>query len=319
MAGFVGGGHWGVKLAAAVLVAMCAATTGANECLTLDRVDELVGEFAAGKGLNATYAQPVRRSPCWHGRSGKKECLPGMLIIGTPKSGTTDLAARLKLHPLLTSSRTKEPHFWARCGKYSTSKTFRCPRVRVNDTTCSNWPALAKHSLRDRFNHYLKEWDAAAVYRSGAIAFEASASTFWDGLYQAGTDTPTPALLRKAYGTFAHKLKLIVLVREPVARAWSDFKYFQGRKKRHDLKVAHGKPRAFFHDAVVASVASCNACFKERGVLACITDKAIHQAVRDSGRMTLGIYEPYLNVWSRYFGRVRVVYQRISRVLLALL
>ena len=113
----------------------------------------------------------------------------------------------------------------------------------------------------------------------------------------------TPALLQKVYGNFSHKLKLIVLVREPISRAWSDYKYFcskHAHKTKHLQTTAGAKhtnssdPR-LFHDAVVALIAKYKQCFKDRTELECVLDKNLQKDGK-TGRMGIGIYEPLYKV-----------------------
>ena len=42
------------------------------------------------------------------------QCLPGLMLLGVSKSGTTDFFDRLSLHPKIFPSGHKEPHFWTR-------------------------------------------------------------------------------------------------------------------------------------------------------------------------------------------------------------
>jgi len=48
------------------------------------------------------------------GRLYRTRCLPYFYIIGQPKCGTTDLYDRLRLHPDVRFSISKEPHWWTR-------------------------------------------------------------------------------------------------------------------------------------------------------------------------------------------------------------
>ena len=53
------------------------------------------------------------KNPCWN-ENGKFYCLPYFFLAGFPKCGTTDLYAKLKWHPEITSSCGKELHWWTR-------------------------------------------------------------------------------------------------------------------------------------------------------------------------------------------------------------
>lgn len=65
--------------------------------------------------------EPTYRNPCWRcalpdakggASAGRLCCLPAVHVLGVSKCGTTDLYARLALHPLVLATANKGPHFW---------------------------------------------------------------------------------------------------------------------------------------------------------------------------------------------------------------
>ena len=54
-----------------------------NAGVTLDRVGELVGPL---------MREDVPLSHCWEDADRRLRCLPGLFVLGAPKSGTTDLS-----------------------------------------------------------------------------------------------------------------------------------------------------------------------------------------------------------------------------------
>lgn len=48
------------------------------------------------------------------GKLYRMRCLPYFYIVGQPKCGTTDLHDRLRLHPHVKFTISKEPHWWTR-------------------------------------------------------------------------------------------------------------------------------------------------------------------------------------------------------------
>jgi hypothetical protein len=222
-------------------------------------------------------------------------------VIGLPKCGTTDFAAKIGRHPLLSMSRKKEPHFWTRCN-------------RKRQCALPDQPSTAE--MTASFEHYLNEWNADRILASGAIAYEASASTFWEFHPYAthGVTLSIAELIRAAYGTFAKQLKLVVLFREPTSRAWSDYTYFSARhtKKQAEQRETVGasnrkqnpplsRPNQnTFHQGVVEAIAAYNACFRNRTEIDCATDSSLRNT-RD-GRLGIGLYEPVLREWAKVFG-----------------
>ncbi len=66
------------------------------------------------------------------GHAWRLRCLPYFLILGQPKSGTTDLYRKILLHPDVTSSAMKEPHWWTR-RRYLPCKTnLQCSCCGIN-------------------------------------------------------------------------------------------------------------------------------------------------------------------------------------------
>ena len=71
-----------MECAAALVLAVLLTAAAADDGLTLEHVDKLVGPFIGRPPL----------SPCWEDATTHElRCLPRMFILGSPKSGTTDL------------------------------------------------------------------------------------------------------------------------------------------------------------------------------------------------------------------------------------
>lgn len=73
------------------------------------------------------------------GKMYRMRCLPYFYIIGQPKCGTTDLYARLKLHPEVLFSTIKEPHWWTR-RRFGECENclFQCKSYTVFLCVCSS-------------------------------------------------------------------------------------------------------------------------------------------------------------------------------------
>jgi hypothetical protein len=269
-----------------------------------------------------------QRTPCWWDeKMNRTWCLPAMMIIGAPKSGTTDIAQRLRVHPMLEMSRNKEPHWWTRCSrgeKYKPGKSGH---------------SCIKGQVIRSFHNYLNHWDADKGVQTGGIAFEASASTYWE-IYPKGLDgtSPTesvPERIHAAYKHHAKRLKLVVIMRDPVDRTWSDYNYFAVRlrikekkfrinKMKHEIKKTEGYteldlddatlekkvvykwPRphaAHFHKNAKEAIRFLRACFKVHTEVECFMELQEDKALfRDSGRIGLSLYESLLRRWRELFG-----------------
>ena len=140
------------------------------------------------------YPRLGTRAPCWAIRNASR-CLPSFLLVGTMKAGTTALASYLQLHEDVYMSTKKEPNFFnPTCGR-------RCP--------------AGGHANNLRFYFSLfpsldPTADGPAALR--AATFEATASYLFSS-YR------TPAALQR----WLPDAKLLVLIRDPVERAYSQY------------------------------------------------------------------------------------------------
>jgi len=125
------------------------------------------------------------RNPCFVHRSNRTVCLPYFIVIGAFKSGTTTLWHLLNQHDNLHLPKQKELRFF--CQPRNSQPT---PEILLN--YASNFPAIA--------NSRLLTGEASPTY----LFF-----------------SHVPALVR----ALLPKVKLVALLREPVARAWSAFAF----------------------------------------------------------------------------------------------
>ena len=131
--------------------------------------------------------------------------VPTFLVVGAGRSGTTGLVEGLRGHPDVFVTTPKEPDYFAYAGKHL---AFRGP----GDDLAVNRPAVTDRG------------DYLALYPSGSahVALgEASVSTLYHH------ERSIPEIQR-----LAPEARIVVLLREPVARAASAFDYLsvQGRE-----------------------------------------------------------------------------------------
>lgn len=124
--------------------------------------------------------------------------LPGALIIGSQKSGTTTLFQYLQEHPAISPSLRKEPHFFD----------------------------FDKHFHRG-IRFYRSNFAPAQASRPGAFGVDATPATIWDPL--------APVRLQR----FLPEAKLIAILREPAARAYSQYRgNLQRQREKLDFREA---------------------------------------------------------------------------------
>lgn len=179
------------------------------------------------------------------------------MLIGTPKSGTTDLFSRIAMHPEVAQSHVKEPHWWTR--RDATSKHF-----------AGYLRTLSKgRKARTR------------VKSSNKLVLEGSASTFWDrGEYGRPTKSLVhmlvPEVLRRILGA---RTKFVVLLRDPVDRLYSAYNHFRHvqlnteLKKNASRRCVHAgctEPTPMeFHMIATQAVSTFNTCLTRYTMVEC--------------------------------------------------
>ncbi len=127
---------------------------------------------------------------------------PNFLVVGAARSGTTGLVEGLRSHPRVFVTDPKEPHFFA---LHETGAHFTAPGDQHTINRVAVTERQAYLDLYPQVHDYLALGDA-------------SVST----LYYA--ETAVPAVLE-----MNPEMKLVVMLREPVARAFSSHQYMRAR------------------------------------------------------------------------------------------
>ncbi|ELT90468.1 hypothetical protein CAPTEDRAFT_222727 [Capitella teleta] len=223
---------------------------------------------------------PTFKNPCWRDNSTRLRCLPYFYIAGQPKCGTTDLFHSLVLHPQIVMPVAKEPHWWAR-GRFGVK------------------------SLQS-FKSYVKMFaplvtELVSGHRTDLVTGEASASTLWDNRVwkhfpeNQGLSEPR-MLIAQHLHHFQPQAKIIVIIRNPVDRTFSDYLYFgKGGEGVDD-----------FHRKVQLGIDHFNDCVNNHTEDACV-----YLCVNHS-RLSLGLYVFFLEHWMREFPRNQIFVVRLE-------
>ncbi|XP_056627647.1 carbohydrate sulfotransferase 15-like isoform X2 [Triplophysa dalaica] len=210
--------------------------------------------------------QRLRRTFTKHLRVGdggelyRFRCLPYFYIIGQPKCGTTDVFNRLRLHPDVRLASLKEPHWWSR------------KRYGIMGSAGG---VHTHYGLQD----YLDLFDLAAAdiqdSSSHIITGEGSASTMWDNnawfhLHDNSTEAEPPLLNQDFIHGLQPDARLIVILRDPVERLYSDYLYFGVSDKSSDD----------FHVKVSESVMMFNGCVQHSSLRSCVYNRTLYNAMR---------------------------------------
>ncbi|CAL8304324.1 unnamed protein product [Lota lota] len=239
----------------------------------------------------------------WDGKMYRTRCLPYFYIIGQPKCGTTDLYDRLRLHPDVRFSISKEPHWWTR-------KRFGI--VRLKDGVHDRFPVEDYLDLFDLSAFQIQDQLSANASRARDLPYpqrhiiigEASASTMWDNkawMYYSDNTTEEPPYLNQ---DFIHALqpdaRLIVIFRDPVERLYSDYLYFGGTNKSAED----------FHEKVSESLQLFDGCVAMTTIRSCVYNSTLNNGMPI--RMPVGLYVVFLLDWLTIFRRDQLLVLRLE-------
>lgn len=236
-----------------------------------------------------------------HGKHFRLRCLPHFYIIGQPKCGTTDLYDRLRLHPEVKFAAIKEPHWWTR-------KRFGI--VRLRDGLRDRYPVEDYLDLFDLAAHQIHQGLQAASAEDQSkmnkiTIGEASASTMWDNnawtfFYDNSTDGEPPFLTQDFIHAFQPEAKLIVMLRDPVERLYSDYLYFASSNKSADD----------FHEKVTEALQLFESCMLDYSLRACVYNNTLNNAM--PVRLQVGLYAVYLLDWLTVFNKEQFLILRLE-------
>ncbi|KAK2142572.1 hypothetical protein LSH36_939g00037 [Paralvinella palmiformis] len=243
------------------------------------------------KLFNATFL-----NPCWYdppeGAARKLHCLPYFFLAGFPKCATTDLYYKMALHPQIRLAAKKEPHWWTR---------KRLPDLNSTMESGSLMSLEKYEELFDRGANCMEK--ISKLHLPGQVRLitgDASASTLWDNRYW--RLSPEDTKLNKSGLTLAEiiqhylpKSKIIVIVRDPVSRLFSDYNYFW-----KDVDILPSVED--FHEKAKHAITAITECLVNNTLRACLYEDIIKTKVR----IKVGMYSVYLRDWYRAFPRQQI-------------
>ncbi|XP_067676203.1 carbohydrate sulfotransferase 15-like [Haliotis asinina] len=233
---------------------------------------------------------PNLKNPCWYAKENGRfrlKCVPYYHILGVCKSGTTDLAYRIRAHEHVLSCsdcvKGKETFYW-------------CRRRYGYDVNMKSMSPCNFSCFQDKFAEAAKrieETSKEAGYHT-LITGDATPSDFndfrgWPKIPQnVGLEKPvvlTPHLMRHVYTD----PKFILILRNPADRLYSDF------------MMMSGSSAADFHKAVSRDIQIEENCMKNYTVEQCLYSLDIAKRLRT--RIYLGCYSVFMREWLKVFPR----------------
>ena len=175
-------------------------------------------------------------------------CVPRVFLAGFPKTGTSTLHSMIVAHPRIAKPRFKEIQFWR------------------------DFPSLSVVPYRQLdVLHYLFAFESTADISSNNIVIDSSVTTAFSTVRN-NIDIEknmcvVPTLLHRTLPNS----KLIFVLRDPVARLWSDYWFLCSRqdwpKERQSYRVPDSvlfNPPEIFHNLTMEVIRNFNICL-ERG------------------------------------------------------
>lgn len=229
------------------------------------------------------------------GERFRLRCLPYFYIIGQPKCGTTDLFYRLLLHPDIRYTGIKEPHWWTR-KRFGYKHTKEAPEEKYSVEDYLDLFDMTAQKIQEGLNG-----SSSGEHNTlQSITGDGSASTMWDNLFwnflnRDGQEAEPTFLVQDFIHTLNPTAKIIVILRDPTERLYSDYLYFRSTNKSAKA----------FHQGVVKSLQLFQSCLSERSLRSCAYDSNLYFAM--PVRLHLGLYIVFLLDWLTVFHREQIL------------
>ncbi|XP_046342171.2 carbohydrate sulfotransferase 15-like isoform X1 [Haliotis rufescens] len=233
---------------------------------------------------------PDFKNPCWFAKEDGKlrlKCVPYFHLLGVCKSGTTDLAYRIRAHEDVLECNDcrgkKECFYWCR-RRYGYEWSMK-------ERTPCNFSCF-QHMFADAAQK-IEQTTTETGYHN-MITGDATPSDFsdfrgWPKIPQnVGSEKPvvmTPHLMRHVYTD----PKFILIFRNPTERLYSDY------------TMRGGRSAVAFHEAVRRDIQTEETCMKNHTVEHCLYSLEIARTLRT--RIFLGCYSVYMREWLKVFPR----------------
>lgn len=225
-------------------------------------------------------------------------CLPYFFIVGQPKCGSTDLFNRIIRHPDVISPAIKETHWWSRNRQgRSLNYTDIIPISDYIDTFDKAALSIERHTDSS---------DISDIKYHDYITGEASVSMMWDNddwqhFPENQNSTFEPKYVIPDYiHHVIPKSKIIIILRNPTDRLFSDYLYFSKTNKSADE----------FHQRASVAIDTYNNCSLNRTVRSCVYNRTVTNLAKL--RLRVGMYAVYLRDWIRVFPKDQLLILRLE-------
>ncbi|XP_013414786.1 carbohydrate sulfotransferase 15 [Lingula anatina] len=233
-------------------------------------------------------------------------CLPYFYLVGVAKAGTTDLYDRISQHPDMAQGMLKEPQWWGR-------RNFGSKSMSVPFSQYVELFDMAAKAIAEQTCMKCNPKDGPIHTR---LTGEASPTTFWfndfwDERLGNNVTSGEPTYVVADYmKQLQPNAKIIIILRNPVERVYSDFLYLAKRV---------GKRPEVFHRAVVEGVKIFNDCRMRHSVRSCVHNRTVRlyrpwseECFCEIARLSIGMYSVHVTDWIRAFSPRQVLILRFE-------
>ena len=260
-----------------------------SDNFTIDKLEEEITS-------NSTESQLVGET------SRRLFCLPYFFLAGFPKCGTTSIHNTLKRHPQIIAPVIKEPHWWA-----------RTPLRNMG-------PSYVKH-ISMRYLHYFgRAARKLSILPSNlTITYDGTQSTLWDSNFFSKINHLDYCAMPSIVSRTLPSAKFIVIMRNPVTRAFSDY-YYQCNHYRVSSwpRSMQENPAKYFHTSVLKDIAAFNSCLKNdiHSLQWCLGKlRSLPSGCGYVGeRLIIGLYYFHLQEWMTFYPKESFLFLRTEDI-----
>ena len=221
-------------------------------------------------------------------------CLPYFLLAGFAKSGTTTMHSVLLQHSHIAPPEVKEPHWWTRTPLGEMDHDF----LKV---------AIIRYLIN--FSSASKTIEFNALKQK--ITYDGSTSMLPDSMFK--VEQVDFCALVSVVSRVLPNIKLIVLIRDPVSRAYSQFYDMHGPFSKWPQEMKQNAP-LYFHKYTTLAVNDFHNCLSQ--------NKSDYECAHGvtTGRkelntwVGLGVYYVHILKWMQFFPRDNFLFIRTNEL-----
>nr|KAG5708483.1 hypothetical protein BaRGS_026210 [Batillaria attramentaria] len=240
---------------------------------------------------------PNSKNPCWYERSGKSKefkCAPYFYLAGVAKGGTTDIFARIRLHPDVMQGTQKEYHWWDRYRFGDPGEDETGPKG--GSTSFDEYlEQITGPELKDVENDIITKGQSIKVFGDGSPSYLWDVDN-WD-LIDGNQECDEPrVVIGQHIRHFYPDAKILMTFRHPTPRLYSRF--LSRIPRTPQLKNATAED---FHKYVVRGIQMYKDCFVKFSIRQCAYNDTLHTEA--FVRLVEGMYPVFMADWFRIWPR----------------